>query len=173
MHPSKSSQPHFCAQNRCRRQLPRPYAHVWPLIGRGETGRSEDAKTPLCTTWRYAFARSRWDPTICVAKGGACSSRFLFRKAASDLWRPGSALLRREPYRWWREKTNSVCPIRFLLLFTMLKNILLKNIIIKSKTVKRNKVGTETRLSGRTRTKTATTATTTTTRTGFALLRQF
>ena len=41
------------------RMSPRPYAHVWPLIGRGETGRSEDAKTPLCTTWRCGFARSR------------------------------------------------------------------------------------------------------------------
>ena len=39
-------------------------------------GESEDAKTPLCTTWRYGFARSRRDLTIGVAKGRTCSSRF-------------------------------------------------------------------------------------------------
>ena len=75
-----------CAKHRCRRRWPKCYAKVWPLIGRGETGRSEDAKTTLCTTWRYGFARTS------VAKCGACSSRFFFRKAASHPWRPGSAL---------------------------------------------------------------------------------
>ena len=58
-HPWKSSQASFCAKHRCRRLLPRPYAKAWPLMGRGETGGPEDAKTPLCTTWRYGFARSR------------------------------------------------------------------------------------------------------------------
>ena len=43
------------------------------------SGGSEDAKTPLCITWRHGFARSRRDLTVCVAKGGACSSGFLFR----------------------------------------------------------------------------------------------
>ena len=51
--------------------------------GRGVIRESEDAKTVLCTIWRYGFARSWRDLTICVAKGGACSSGFLFRKAAS------------------------------------------------------------------------------------------
>ena len=102
--PWKSSQPRFCAKRRCIRSSQKCHAQVKQISGRGVSGESEDAKTPLCTTWRYGFARSRRDLTICVAKRGACSSRFLFRKAASDPWRPGSALLRREPYRWWREK---------------------------------------------------------------------
>ena len=67
------------------------HAQVWHSFRRGVSGDSEDAKRPLCTTWRYGFARSRRDLSICVAKGGACSSRFLFWKAASDLRRPGSA----------------------------------------------------------------------------------
>ena len=53
----QTSRASFCAKHRCRRQWPRPYAQVWPLFGRGETGGAEDAKTPLCTTWRYGFAR--------------------------------------------------------------------------------------------------------------------
>ena len=55
------------------------HAQVWHLSGRGVSGESEDAKTPLCITWRYGLARSRRDLTICVVRGGACSSGFLFR----------------------------------------------------------------------------------------------
>ena len=32
---------------------PKCHTKVWALFGRGQTGGSEDAKTPLCTTWRY------------------------------------------------------------------------------------------------------------------------
>ena len=74
--PWKSSQCSFCAQHRCRRSRLRCHAQVWHLFGHGVSGELEDAKTPLCTTWRYGFARSRRDLTICVAKDGACSSRF-------------------------------------------------------------------------------------------------
>ena len=90
--PWKSSQCSFCAKHRCRRSGLRCHAQVWHLFRRGVTGESEVAKTPLCTTWRYTFARSRRDRTIGVAKGRACSSRFSFRKVASQLRRPGSAL---------------------------------------------------------------------------------
>ena len=62
---------------------------VWHFCG--PSADSEYAKTTLCNSWRHGFARSRRDLTICVAKGGASSSGFLFRKAASDLRRPGSA----------------------------------------------------------------------------------
>ena len=62
---------------------------VWPF--RGQSGDSENAKTPLCNSWRHGFARSRRDQTICVARGGDSSSGFLFREAVSDLRRPGSA----------------------------------------------------------------------------------
>ena len=62
---------------------------VWHFCGPGED--SEHAKTPLCNSWRHGFARSRGDLTICVARGGDSSSRFLFREAVSDLRRPGSA----------------------------------------------------------------------------------
>ena len=44
----QTSRASFCAKHRCRRLGPRPYVQVWPLMGRGETGGSEDAKTPLC-----------------------------------------------------------------------------------------------------------------------------
>ena len=90
--PWKSSQPRFCAKHRCIRTSQKCHAQVWPMLGRGVIRESEDAKTALCTIWRYGFARSWRDLTICVAKGGACSSGFLFRKAASQLRRPGSAI---------------------------------------------------------------------------------
>ena len=61
---------------------------VWHFCG--HSGDSENAKTPLCNSWRHGFARSRGDQTICGARGGACSSGFLFRKAVSDLRRPGT-----------------------------------------------------------------------------------
>ena len=71
------------AKHRCRRGCQRCHAQVWHLFQRGVSGESEDAKTPLCTTWMYGLARSWRDLTICGVKGGACSNRFLFRKAAS------------------------------------------------------------------------------------------
>ena len=61
-------------------KMERYHALIAPYVAGGE---SEEAKAPLCTTWSHGFARSRRDLTICMAKGGACSSRFLFRKAAS------------------------------------------------------------------------------------------
>ena len=56
------------------------HAHVRHLSGRGVSGESEGAKTPLCITWRYGLARSRRGLTICIAKGGACSSGSYFGK---------------------------------------------------------------------------------------------
>ena len=59
-------------QNGCRRQCPRLYAQVWPCSGvANETGGSKDAKTLLCTTWRYGFARSQRDLTKCILRSRA------------------------------------------------------------------------------------------------------
>ena len=80
--PRNSSQPSFCAKHRCRRSGLMCHAQVWHLFQRGVSGQSEDAKTPLCTTWRYGFARSWRDLSIGVAKGGACWSGFLFGQSS-------------------------------------------------------------------------------------------
>ena len=56
-------------------------AQVWHLSGRGVSGESEDAKTPLCITWRYGFARSRRGLTICVVKGGGLLERILISES--------------------------------------------------------------------------------------------
>ena len=71
--------PRFCAKHRYINSRPRCHAQVWHLSGRGVSGESEDAKTPLCITRSYGFARSRRDLTICVVKSVAGSSGFLFQ----------------------------------------------------------------------------------------------